>query len=99
MEKSIEAMGKCLHPDIQFIAPLKKLQGKEAYLEAAKEFTSSFKNMTIRAIFGEGDQAVVVYDVEYPAPIDKVPTAALLAFHTSLISRIELFYDTRPFEE
>lgn len=98
-EKNIEAMEKCLHPDIQFIAPLKKLQGKEAYVEAAKAFASFFKTITIRAIFGEKDQAAVVYDVEYPAPVDKIPTAALMTFRENLIARIELFYDARPFEK
>jgi hypothetical protein len=98
-EKSIEAMAKCLHPDLEFIAPLQKLQGKEAYVEAAKEFASFFKTLTIRAILGEKDQAVVVYDVEYPTPIEKIPTVALMTFHENLITRIELFYDARPFEK
>ena len=96
-EKNIEAMEKYVHPDIQFIAPLAKLQGKEAYLEAAKGFASFFKTLTIRATFGEGDQAVVVYDVECPTPIEKVPSVALMAFQEGLITRIELFYDARPF--
>jgi hypothetical protein len=98
--RNIEAMAEYLHPDIQFITPLRKLQGKEAYVEAAKEFASFFETMTLRTAFGEKDQVVVVYDVKYPKLVDEmIPTAALLAFHENLISRIELFYDARPFEK
>lgn len=98
--RNIEEMAKFLHPDVQFIAPLRKLQGKEAYIEAAKEFASIFEALTIRAVFGEKDQAIVVYNVKYPNLADEIiPTAALLTFYENLISRIELFYDARPFEK
>ena len=98
-EKNIEAMEKYVHSDIQFIAPLAKLQGKEVYLEALKGFTAFFKTLTMRAKFGEGDQAVVVYDVDCPAPVGKVPSVALLTFQEGLITRIELFYDARSFNK
>lgn len=98
-EKNIETMEKHVHPDIQFSAPLAKLQGKEAYLEALKGFTAFFKTLTLRATFGEGDQAVVVYDVDCPPPIGKLPSAALLTFQEGLIIRVELFYDARAFDK
>ena len=97
-EKNIEAMEKHVHHNVQFTAPLAKLQGKEAYLEALKGFTAFFKTLTIRATFGEGDQAVLIYDVDFPAPIGKVPSVALMTFQEGLIIRIELFYDARPFK-
>lgn len=96
-EKNIEALEKHVHPNIQFTAPLAKLKGKENYLEALESFTTFLTTLTIRAIFGEGDQAVVVYDVDFPAPIGKVASVALMTFQEGLISRIELFYDARPF--
>jgi len=98
-EKNIETMEKLVHPNVQFTAPLAKLQGKEAYLEALKGFTAFFKTLTIRALFGEGDQAVLIYDVDFSAPIGKVPSVALMTFQEGLIIRIELFYDARPFDK
>ncbi|MBS0271792.1 MAG: nuclear transport factor 2 family protein [Proteobacteria bacterium] len=98
-EKNVKAMEKYLHPDIQFIAPLAKVKGKENYFQALKNFTSFFETLTIRATFGEGDKAMVVYDVDCPAPVGKCPTAALMTFHNELITKIELFYDGRPFEK
>ena len=97
-EKNVMGMGKHLHPDIHFLGPLAEIKGKEEFLEAAKGFTSFFKTLTIRAKFGSEDQAMLVYDLDFPAPIGKLPTAALLTFQEGLISKIELFCDGRPFE-
>ncbi len=46
--------------------PSGNLKGKEAVIEATYHFMNSFKSLTIRAKFGEGDQAIVVYDVDIP---------------------------------
>lgn len=96
-EKNIEAMEKYLHPDVRLITPLSKLQGKESYLEAAKNFMAFFNALSIRAIFGEGEQTVVVYDLDCPAPIGKTSAVALMTFQERLITRNELFHDTSPY--
>jgi hypothetical protein len=98
-EKNVADMEKYLHPDIQLITPLSKLQGKEAYLEAAKNFMAFFNVLTIRATLGEGNQAVVVYDLNCPGSIGKVPAAALITFQEGLITRNELFHDTSPWNK
>jgi hypothetical protein len=97
-EKNISVIEKYLHSDVQFVTPLGSTQGKEALLEAARKFTSFFKSLKIRAKFGSEDQAMIVYDVEFPAPVGKTPTAALMTFREGLISKIELIYDARPLE-
>lgn len=97
--KDVESMEKYLHPDVQLITPLSKLQGKEAYLEAVKNFAAFFKALTIRATFGEGDQVVVVYDLECSAPIGKVPGVALMTLSEGLIIRNELIHDTSPWNK
>lgn len=98
-EKNVGAMEKYLHPDVHLITPLSKLQGKEAYLEAVKNFMAFFKALSIRATFGEGDQALIVYDLECLSPIGKVPSAALMTFQEGLITRNELFHDTSLFNK
>lgn len=95
-EKNIKVMEKYLHPDVELISPLSQLRGKEAYLEALKGFTSFFETLTIRAVFGEGDQAVVICDVECPPSIGILPTAILMTLRDELITRLELFHDTAP---
>ena len=96
-EKNLEIIEKHLHPDVQLITPLSTLQGKDAYLEAAKGFMAFFNALSIRATFGEGEQVVVIYDLDCPGPIGKVPAAALMTFQEGLIIRNELFHDTSPY--
>jgi len=98
-EKNVEGMGKYLHPDVQFKGPLVEIKGKEAFLEAAKGFVTFFKTLTIRAKFGSGDQAMVVYDLDFPEPVGRLPTAGLITFQDGLIAKIELFCDGRPFDK
>ena len=96
-EKNLETMEKYLHPDVQLITPLSTLQGKEAYLDAVKGFMVFFKALTIRATFGEGDQTVVVYDLECGEGIGKTSAVALMTFQEGLIIRNELFHDISPY--
>ena len=98
-EKNIASMEKYLHPDVQFVSPLAKLKGKEAVLEATKGFANFFKTLTIRASFGLGDYAMIVYDVDCPEAFGTIPTASLMTFKEGTIVKIELFFDARPFEK
>jgi len=94
-EKNIEKVKGYLHPDIQFTDPQETVTGRESVLKAALEFTGIFKNLEIRSAFGSEQQAMVVYEVEIPGLFDKLQAASLMNFQEGLISRIELFYDSK----
>lgn len=96
-EKNLEGVEKYLHPDVTFIAPLAQTQGKQEFLEATKGFMEMFSKTIIRAKFGseEQQQAVVIYDIQFPNPIGNLKSAAYLTFQEGLIKKIELFYDAR----
>ena len=97
-DKDLAGVATHLHPDVQFMAPLADLTGKEAVLEAVKRFVSLTKSLRVRAKFGSDDKAMLSYDVDFGEPVGICRTAALMTFEGSLIMRIELFYDARPFE-
>lgn len=94
-EKNIEAVKKYLHPDVLFTDPQEKVIGREAVLQAAEGFTGIFKSLTIRAKFGSEDQAMIIYEVEILGLSKKLQAASFLSFNEGLISKIELFYDSR----
>lgn len=98
-EKNIVDIEKYLHSDVQFTSPFMQIRGKEAFLETVKKFITLFKTLTIREKFGTEDQAMLVYDVNFSTPVGNLPTAALLTFHEGLIAKIELFFDSRPFDK
>jgi hypothetical protein len=88
-----------LSPDVQFSGPLAKLKGKEAVIESIKRFSTVFKTLHVRAQFGSSHQAMAVYDLDCPDPIGMVSSSALMTFEKGLITKIELFYDARPFDK
>lgn len=96
-EKNVLELEKYLHSKVQFTSPFATLEGKTAVIEAIRKLTPLFNALTIRATFGSPDQAMVVYDLDFPAPIGICPTAAHLTFQENLIITIELFFDARRF--
>lgn len=98
-EKNIEAVSKCLHADVHFIAPLAEARGKEAVLKAAEGFAAMFKALTIRASLGSDNQAVVIYDVEVPGLAKNLVAASFLTLRGGFIAKVELFYDPRSLLE
>ncbi|WP_341794704.1 nuclear transport factor 2 family protein [Rickettsia endosymbiont of Rhinocyllus conicus] len=95
--KKFEEMASCLHSDIHFIGLLSVMDGKESVVEAAKNFAMFFKNLTISENFSSNDKVMLALEFDCPAPIGIFRGASLLSFNDGLISRIELFYDARPF--
>jgi hypothetical protein len=98
-EKNIEGIKKYLRQDVEFYGPLATLKGKEAVIEATSNFMKAFKSLAIRAKFGAGDQAMIVYDIDMPGIAKDFPGASLLSFQDGMISKIELFYDGSRFVE
>ena len=94
-EKNIQKVSHYLHPNIEFTDPQETVQGKEAVLNAAKGFSEIFNALTIRSHFGSENQAVIIYEVEIPGLTKKLEAASLLSFSEGLISKIQLFYDTK----
>lgn len=99
MRQDFETMGGHLHPDIIFIAPLAEMSGKEPVVEAAKGLSKVLDKIEIRSKFSAGNQIMLAYDLFFPEPIGKLRASVLMDFQDDLISRIELFYDGRPFDK
>ncbi|MBP9777418.1 MAG: nuclear transport factor 2 family protein [Alphaproteobacteria bacterium] len=98
-EKNVEEIKKYLDRDVEFYSPLAILKGKEAVVGATGNFMSAIASLKIRAKFDSGDQAMIVYDVDFPGMGSNFPGASLLTFHNNLIVRIELFHDASHFKK
>ncbi len=97
--KDLTTIEKYLHANVRLISPLAEVTGKEAVLNSVKHFLPVFNKLTIRAQFSSGDQVMLAYDLDCPAPIGLYRGAVLLTFQEGLIARYELFYDARPLEK
>ncbi len=96
--KDIGGIGACLHPDVHFLSPMTEITGKTAVLEGVKTFLPIFQKLQLRVKGSVGDQAMLVYDLIFPAPIGRLRVAALLTVCDDLITDIELFFDGRQME-
>jgi hypothetical protein len=96
-DKNMASIEQYVHPDVHFSGPLGEMQGKEAYLASAKNFTDFFISLRIRRILSSDDQAIVVYDLDFPAPIGQLPSVALMTFAQGLITKIEFFFEAAEF--
>jgi ketosteroid isomerase-like protein len=97
--KDFETMSSYLDDTIYFISPLTKLQGKEAVISAAQELAEKLDKINIRAQFEQGDEIMMAYDFIFTKLNFTLRVAVLMNFQNSLITKIELFFDTRPFEK
>ena len=95
--KDVSGIAELLHPEVEFVAPLGQSKGREALVEASKNFVTAFSKLTIYSKFGKEDQTVIVYELMCPAPVGKIRAVSLMNFKFDLIARVELFYDPRPF--
>lgn len=96
-QKNVEGVKNYLHPEVEFYGPLASLKGRDAVVKATSHFMSQFKSLTIRAKFGNTDQALLVYDLDIPGISSSFPGASMLTFQDDLIVRIDLFYDGSRF--
>ena len=98
LAKDFDMMASYLHDKVHFIGPLAELHGKDAVVSAAKNFGGILQDIQIRSRFAADNQIMFAYDMVVPTPIGKFRAAVLMEFTNQLISKIELFYDGRPFE-
>jgi hypothetical protein len=99
LAKDFDRMAGYLHDNVHFIGPLAEMQGKDTIVTAAKNFGKVLHNIQIRARFSSDNQIMLAYDMVVSAPIGKFRAAVMMEFTDQLISKIELFYDARPFQK
>ena len=97
--KDVTALSGHLHPDVSLLLPLAELSGKPAVVDAAARLMGLLLGLEIHAKFAVGDQVTLSYHIDFPEPIGLCRAASLMTFRDGLISRIELYYDARPFEK
>lgn len=99
LAKDFDTMASYLHDDVTFIGPLAQMQGKEAIVLAARNLSQILDKIEIRAKFANGDQIMMAYDFIFPMLNLNLRSAVLMDFKDRKITKIELFFDGRPFQQ
>lgn len=99
LAKDFDKMAGYLHDKVHFIGPLAEMHGKDAVVEAAKNFGEILQDIQIKSRFASGNQIMLAYDMVIPAPIGKFSASVRMEFTEQCISKIEVFYDASLFQE
>lgn len=92
-----------LSDDIVFTSytnPVRKVRGKEAYLEATKRFYSSIISMEVRDILIDDEKAWVLthYELKHPEGYDfGSDVAEIFTVNSGKITSFSIYFDTAPF--
>jgi len=97
--KKADEIKKYLHPEVEFSSPLMTLKGRDAVVEATRNFMKAFATLKIRTKLQSDDQAMIVYDSAISGISKSFPGASLLSFRDGLIVKIELFFDASGFHK
>lgn len=99
LAKDFATVESSLHDQVYFIGPLAELHGKAAVVDAAKNLSQMLTKIDIRVKLANTHQVMFAYDFLFPEPIGLLRASVLMELQDQLITRIELFYDGRPFFE
>jgi ketosteroid isomerase-like protein len=83
-----------------FTAPIKRVSGKTAYLEATRRFYSMITAVEVRELMVEGDKACVLtrYELQLPGrPAFSSDVAEVFGVREGKISSSEIYFDSAPF--
>ena len=99
MSGDFKTIASNLHEDVQLISPLAEVKGRDVIVESAKTLHDILNNVEIRAKFCSGSQVMLAFDFFFKQEGFDLRSAVLMTFSKEKISKIELFYDGRPFEK
>lgn len=96
--KDVDAIVAMSTDDVVCNSPISKLIGKDAFRGFQDGFARIITNITVLAVHGDDQRAVVVYDAEtYPVPHAVV--AELIKVKDGKLASTEVIYDSAPFVE
>ena len=83
-----------------YTSPVKKITGKDAYLEATKRFYSSIVSMEVRDIMVDDERALALthYELKHPGGTTfSSDVAEIFTVKNGKIKTLEIYFDSAPF--
>jgi hypothetical protein len=86
-----------LHVAVRFVGPMTRLEGRDAVAASFGPLFPILRDVSVRHLSEDGNQAVAVYDFLCVEPVGSIRMAELLEIEGGLVRSIEMFFDPRPF--
>lgn len=94
--KDVPAILALSAEDVMCTSPLGRIKGLESFRGFQEGFARMITNVSVLALHGDDQQAVVVYDVE-THPVPHALVAELLRVRNGKLTSTEVIYDGTPF--
>jgi ketosteroid isomerase-like protein len=96
--KDIDTILELSAEDVVCSSPIGKLSGTQAFRGFHEGFARMIKSVNILAVYGDDDQAVIVYEAE-THPVPRALTVELITVNGGKIASTDVIYDSAPFAE
>ncbi|MGO7591786.1 nuclear transport factor 2 family protein [Rhizobium leguminosarum] len=96
--KDIDTILEVSAEDVICTSPIGKLNGTQAFRRFHEGFARMIKSVNILAVYGDDNQAVVVYEAE-THPVPHAVTVELITISGGKIASTDVIYDSAPFAE
>ena len=84
-----------------FTSPIRRVNGRAAYLESTKRFYSMITRLEVRGLMVDGDQACALtrYELQPPsgAPTFNSDVAEVFEVRDGKITSFDIYFDSSPF--
>ncbi|TKC91642.1 nuclear transport factor 2 family protein [Trinickia terrae] len=95
-KKDVETIISVSAEDVVCTSPIGQITGIERFRDFQCGFAQMIKNLTVLAVHGDDEEAVVVYDVEtHPVPHSQV--AEFIKVKDGKLASTDVIYDATPF--
>jgi hypothetical protein len=95
-KKNVEGILSISADDVICTSPIGQTMGIERFRDFQEGFARMITNLTVLAVYGEDEQAVVVYDVE-TQPVPHAIVAELVKVRNGKLASTHVIYDASPF--
>jgi ketosteroid isomerase-like protein len=96
--KDIDTILEVSTEDVACASPIGKLTGAPAFRGFHEGFARMIKSVTVLAVYGGDDQAVVIYEAD-THPVAHALTVELITISGGKIASTDVIYDSAPFAE
>lgn len=94
--KDVDAIVALSADDVVCISPVGRLGGVQAFSDFQTGFAKMIKSLKLLAAFGEGEQAVIVYEAD-TYPVANAIVAEYIMIKDGKIASTNVIYDGAPF--
>ena len=95
-DKNVDAIIAISADDVVCTSPIGRLTGTQKFREFHDGFARMIKKVTPLAVYGDDEQAVLVYSAE-THPVPNAVTAELVKVKNGRIVSTDVIYDATPF--